>query len=269
MGRPFVGARGAVLRRRMAAGQHASAHERAAHTKRSSVAIASGTSAAARMPHGASPAPARPVWKCNSDASERRGTRLRTPRRSASRTTVRAVRPRGRFPGERLDGRGAVAHEWPGESARDGDDRGEERWPAAIPARRSPCRAGLSTACTRHTPPKTRSAVHAHEHGQHERCDPEAQQRAQLALPGSRCARSGWRRTPLRRTRPADADEANGRTRASYAPNAPSGNAPPTTSERARSPWPEQHNRSPAENEQANTRRRRVGRPSPPCARRT
>ncbi len=58
-------------------GNHASANDiaastqaRVAHARRGPVAIASGTTAAARMPHGASPAPARPVWKCSTDAND-------------------------------------------------------------------------------------------------------------------------------------------------------------------------------------------------------
>ena len=48
----------------------ASTHARVVHESRGPVAMASGTAAAATMPHGGSPAPARPVWKCRIVAND-------------------------------------------------------------------------------------------------------------------------------------------------------------------------------------------------------
>ena len=248
-------------RPRAGPGNHASAndiaastHARVAQARRGPVAIASGTTAAATMPHGASPAPARP------------GVEMQHRTRTTS-DAARLRAERGRV--------GADQRERPRREQQHGTDRVATTAPTtARPALRAPpherqrqCRTrprSRARAATRAATPTPRPRpaarrVHTDVDAAPRATAPRPDRRVvartnapstngasgeEHSGPSSPCQIAfraiGLAAYAAAAAMPGNDDDANGRS-SRYAPNAPSGSAPPTTIDCARPGMVEQH----------------------------
>src|SRR5207248_2016939 len=217
----------------------ASTHARVAHARRVPVAIASGTTAAATMPHGANPAPARPAWNCITDANDNdaRGCAPNAAAsapskendqgasRSAAAALVTIAPPSAPFALCAPPTKGsAMQKATPIAGAR--RRAGGQTEPATAASKvtvhtrwRRLC-LGASSPVARTNAPNTNGASAKQTSGPSSPC--------QIAFRAI-----GLAAYTAAAAMPGNDDEANGR-RSRYAPYAPSGSAPPTTSACAR-----------------------------------